>query len=83
MSERLAGTELFKDVVHFSERESGVKLLLALAMCIKTLGNFADGLLLSFAGIWKWERVEAQLSCCSAVGLRAFRLPRVPNTHES
>src|ERR1039458_7032451 len=58
--ELLIGTELFEDVVHFGESECRMKLLLALAMGIEALGYFANGLLLCFAGIWKWERVKAR-----------------------
>jgi len=38
----LVDPELFQDVVHFCERECGVKLLLALAVRIKALGHFAN-----------------------------------------
>jgi hypothetical protein len=36
-----------------------MKLLLPLAVRVKSLGDFPNGLLLSFTGIGKWERVEA------------------------
>ena len=38
----LVGAELFEDVVHFCECERGVKLLLALAVRIKPLGDFLN-----------------------------------------
>ena len=55
----LVAPELFEDVVHFCESERRMKLLLALAVRINALGYLADVLSLCFAGVRKWERIEA------------------------
>src|ERR1700728_4184309 len=64
------GPELFENVVHLCERECGMKLMLALTVCVKTLGYLSDDLLLDFAGIGKRKRVEAH---CLVVARPVFQ----------
>ncbi len=57
--ERLAGAELFEDVVHAGHRERGMQLLLTLAMSVELFAEFANARLLDFTGIWERKLSEA------------------------
>ncbi len=54
-----AGAKFFKHVVHVSEREPGVELLLTLAVGVEAFGQVADGLFLLIGAVGEWEWVEA------------------------
>jgi hypothetical protein len=57
--ERLAGAEFFEDIVHFGEREVGVRFLAAFAMSVELFAQEADALALGLGGVGKREGLEA------------------------
>ena len=58
--QRVAGAELFEDIVKAGEREVGMLLLLAFAVGVQMLPEVADALLQgAFGKIGEGERVEA------------------------